>query len=211
MRVAGRRRMASNARDDVKQTRRSPRWHEGFEARLDGMLEVLGMDRSLPKPPDSVLRRPEFAPWWRCDTKRGRLAKYVGAYPAEVGIHKDALMDVVVHDLDPSRNQVLIRPVIAAIGYRAVHERLIDRLEGGSYVEQVGAVKAWYWAQPTTPHTVTHAFDYEDQDPDTAAQYAGWLELVPRWREACRRALEACVDPHRRAYLNDFIANSTKL
>lgn len=129
-------------------TTQNSQWYDEFEAALDGVLAVFLPERRLPEPPAHVARRPEAAPRWRTGQKRGALAKFLRAHPAEVRNHQDALMHVVVRDLDASFNEFLILPIIAAVGHRAVHEAIIEYMAGGSFTEQVGAVQAWYTAQP---------------------------------------------------------------
>lgn len=53
-----------------------PHWYNEFETCLDAMLGVLNVDCSLPEPPAYVLERPESAPRWRTNQKRGRLSTF---------------------------------------------------------------------------------------------------------------------------------------
>ncbi|MEY9858850.1 hypothetical protein ABH935_004473 [Catenulispora sp. GAS73] len=143
--------------------------------------------------------------------KRGALATHLRDHPAEARIHLPALMDIVVHDLNPSFNEILIRRIVAAVGHRPVHEGIIERLERGTFAEQVGATYAWYSAQPGRHYLSSTAFQRGEPTPRSALRYTEWQELLPRYREAGRRAVARCGDPERRACLSELTANSSEI
>jgi hypothetical protein len=116
-------------------------------------------------------------------------------------------MDVVVHDLNPSFNEILLSPIIAVVGHHAVHEAIIERLEDGSFLEQVGAVHAWYTAQPGLHYHAPSDRGRGDPTPDSAVRYTQWLDLLPRYREACRRAVAGTGDRGQGEYLAERITS----
>jgi len=62
-----------------------PQWHDEFEAHLDRTLDLLGVERSLPKPPDSVTCRRAVQ---ECRDPRQReylRARIGGSLPPETG------------------------------------------------------------------------------------------------------------------------------
>lgn len=187
-------------------TTQVPQWYDEFESVLDGMLGVLRPDWRLPEPPAHVAQRPEAAPRWRTNVKRGALAKHLRAHPDEIRNHQAALLHIVVHDLNASFNEFLILPIIEAIGHRAVHEAIIEYMAGGSFTEQVGAVQAWYTAQPGLHYRTPRDRDRGDPTEDSALRYSEWLEVLPRYRAACERAIERCDDSQKREYLKEITA-----
>jgi hypothetical protein len=189
-----------------------PEWYDEFEALLDEMLGILRPEWRLSgEPPSYVVDRPTGMSRWRTNQKRGALASRLRDYPAEVSIHLPALMDIVVHDLNPSFNEFLIRRIVAAVGYRPVHEGIIERLAHGTFTEQVGATYAWYQAQPGLHYHSSGDFHRGQPTQDSVLRHTEWLELMPRYREAGRRAVERCSDPRRRACLSELTANSSEI
>jgi len=189
-----------------------PEWYDEFEALLDEMLRILRPEWHLSKdPPARALDRPAYMSRWRTNQKRGTLASHLRDHPAEVRIHLPALMDIVVHDLNPSFNVILIERIVAAAGYRPVHEGIIERLEHGTFTEQIGATYAWYSAQPGRHYLSSTAFQRGEPTPHSALRYTEWQELLPRYREAGRRAVARCDDPERRACLSELTANFSEI
>lgn len=119
-------------------------------------------------------------------------------------------MHVVVHDLNASFNEFPILPIIDVVGHRAVHEAIIEYMDGGSFTEQVGAAQAWYTAQPGLRYHAPGDRDSGDSTEDSALRYSEWLEMLPRYREACQRAVERCADPQKREYLREATAWSAR-
>lgn len=56
------------------------------------------------------------------------------------------LLRVVIYEADPSFTQDFLTPALRAFGHRKVQEALQQYLEQGTPREQVGALRAWYWA-----------------------------------------------------------------
>lgn len=136
---------------------------------------------------------------------------FVTIRPRSRSKHLPALMDVVVHDLNASFNEFLILPIITAVGHRPVHQGILERLERGSFLEQLGAVAAWYTAQPSWHYRTPDDRDRGDPTPDSALRYSEWLELQSRYREACRRAVERCENPQQRDYLRKRTARFSQI
>lgn len=102
-------------------------------------------------------------------------------------------------------------PIVAAVGYRSVHEGIIERLEHGTFIEQIGATRAWYQAQPGLHYLSSDDYYRGEPAPDSVLRYREWQELLPRYREAGRRAVARCGDPERRACLSELTANSSEI
>ena len=77
--------------------------------------------------------------------------------------------------------------------------------------EQIGATYAWYQAQPGLHYHSSDAYHRSEPTPDSVLRYREWQELLPRYREAGRRAVARCGDPERRARLSELTANSSEI
>ncbi|MEY9854484.1 hypothetical protein ABH935_000081 [Catenulispora sp. GAS73] len=186
-----------------------PQWYDEFEDHLDGMLAVLRPEWHLPEqPPAHAFNRPESMSRWRTNAKRSALGSHVREHPAQARAHLPGLLDAVVHDLNASFNEFLILPIIAAVGHRPVHEGIIERLARGTFIEQLGAVAAWYTAQPGLHYRSADDLRRGEPAQDSVRPYTEWLDVLPRYQEACRSAVERCDDPERRAYLSRRVAAS---
>jgi hypothetical protein len=191
----------------VNESAGRPLWYGEFEELIDAILPTFRPDWRLPDPPAYIVNRPELQPHWRCNRKRSALHVALRANLSGIRAHKDALLHLAVHDLNPSLNRFLILPIIEALGHPAVHMAIIGYLENGTFVEQLGAMKAWYTAQPGLHYRTMESFDHGDPTIESATQYADWTKLRTRYRQACQRAIEKCTDPKLRSQLSELAAS----
>lgn len=107
----------------------APLWYPEFEELLDRLLPAFCPEWRLPGPPANVADKRDLLLKWRCNRKRSALGAALRYDPAKVRANRDVLIHLAVHDLNPSFNRFLISPIIAAIGYREIHEAIIGYLE----------------------------------------------------------------------------------
>ncbi len=115
-----------------------------FEPLLDELAAIFcpGHDLALSPPWSAGSGR------WRCEVKRLAIGRSAGQDLAAVREHAALLLRAVVHDQCRIGNRQLIEPVVAALGYREVQERLISYVEIGTDVEKIGSAMAMYLARP---------------------------------------------------------------
>lgn len=180
-------------------------WGEEFERLLDEGLAVFRPEWSLPSAPARISERPDHYLGWRCNRKRQALANALGRDPEIVRANRSMLLRLIMHDLSSSFNRFLIEPVGKAIGLHDVHEAIIDFMANGSFVEKIGAIRAWYSAQPGLCYPAVQSHDKGDPSSASSAEYADWMALRPRYEDACRRAVATCADPEVRHRLAEEI------
>ncbi|MEU5992239.1 hypothetical protein ABZ806_24985 [Spirillospora sp. NPDC047418] len=170
-------------------------WGVEFEALLDAALAIFCQRWNPPSAPEKIAVDPVHNLAWRCNRKRTSLVASLGERPELVRANEALLLRVAVHDLNPSFNRYLIDSIAKATGLNGVHNAIIDYLENGTIVEKFGAVRAWYSAQPGLHYPTVHAYDEGTPSVASSVAYGDWMELWPQYKEACRRAVQSCVNP----------------
>ncbi|MCF2526141.1 hypothetical protein [Yinghuangia soli] len=120
------------------------RWMRSGEL-LDEVLALFAPNWTYPPEPPGF--EPEH-PLVRCNVKRTFLADVLLADLDGVREHADLLLLAAVHDTCPDGVRRLVDPLVAALGYRTVHDALIGYVRTGTPEQQEGARMAWYWAKP---------------------------------------------------------------
>jgi hypothetical protein len=85
------------------------------------------------------------------------------------------LLRALVHDQCRSGIRQVVKPLVAALGYRPAQEALISYVEAGTAAEAIGAAMAWYWARPTLVYLGTAS--WRRRQP-TADSKAAWDSLA---------------------------------
>jgi hypothetical protein len=178
-------------------------WGPQFEDLLDAALATFSSQWRLPDAPARIADSPDHHLGWRCNRKRMALVAELAVNSATIRVNRSLFLRLIVHDLNPSFNRFLIEPIVNALGVADVHDALIHYVENGTLVEQFGAVRAWYSAQPGLHYPTTQAHDSGDPSLGSSLAYSDWMALWPRYEEACRRAVRSCTDPAVRAQLVD--------
>lgn len=170
-----------------------------FELLLDELAAILcpGQD-----PLATFHLGPAASAYQRCQAKRSAIGRAAGQDLEVIRGHEDLLLRAAVHDQCRSGIRQLVRPLVAALGYRPVQEALISYVETGTDAEAIGATMAWYWARP--PLVYRGRANWQRRQP-TADSEAGWeslADLRTRYRHACLRAFLARHDPQVRFALS---------
>lgn len=137
----------------------------------------------------------------RCEVKRLAISRAAGQDLPLVRAHASRVLRAVVHDQCRSGIRQLVDPLIAALGYRPVHEALIGYLEGGSEAEMIGSTMAWYPATPPLRYTKA---GWEQREPtaESKAQRDAVADLRHRFRHACLHAFVVRDSPELRFALS---------
>jgi hypothetical protein len=125
--------------------------------------------------------------YMRCEAKRLAISRAADRDLPLVRAHASLMQRAVVHDQCRSGIRQLVDPLIAALGYRPLHEALVGYLERGSEAEMIGATMAWYPATPPLRYTEG---GWERREPTAASkgERAAVADLRHRFRHACLRA-----------------------
>jgi hypothetical protein len=180
-------------------------WPRFFEPLLDALLPIFRPDLAPAVTPPSSDRLDDRR---RCSGKRSRLAEGLRDAPAElVREHAGPLLNAVLHDLNSSHNVLLIDPLVAVLGRRAVQEAIITAVETGTIIEQSAATMAWYAAQASAHFPTVDAFERGEATPESRAAIDVVADLRTRYRDACLRALASCRDPRTRERLSHSMSS----
>jgi hypothetical protein len=168
-----------------------------FEPLLDELAAVFCPGQDLDARPEGRVE----SRYVRCEVKRLAVSRAAGRDLPLVRAHVSLMQRAVVHDQCRSGIRQLVDPLVAALGYRRVHEALIGYLERGSEAEMIGATMAWYPATPTLRYTGS---GWKRREPTAAskAQREAVADLRHRFRYACLRAFVTHDSPELRFVLS---------
>jgi hypothetical protein len=142
-----------------------------------------------------------FVAYWRLNAKRTQMARVMREQPDVALAVADQVLDAIVHDGDVSFNRQLIEPMLEVIGRRAVQRHLITAIENGSPLQQVCAVRAWYWSQPVLVYESSEALRTRRPTEASQAEDHEVADLREPYRAACLTAFVACEDVATREWL----------
>lgn len=165
-----------------------------FERRLDALLARLCPDWAPPTLPDEYAGNQRFVAYKRLNAKRMQVAGRLRERPDIALAVADQVLDAIAHDEDVSFNRQLIEPMLATIGRRAVQQHLITVVETGSPLQQVCAVRAWYWSQAVLGYDSSEALRTRRPTSESQAQDNEVVDLRERYRMACLTAFVDCDD-----------------
>ncbi|MBM0226686.1 hypothetical protein [Micromonospora sp. ATA51] len=174
---------------------------EPFERRLDALLARLCPDWAPPALPDEYAANPRFVAYNRLNAKRMQAAGRLREQPDYALSAADQVLDAIVHDEDVSFNRQLIEPMLATVGRRAVQQHLITVVETGSPLQQVCAVRAWYWSQAVMVYESSEPLRTGRPTGASRARDDEVADLRGRYRAACLTAFVDCDDAATREWL----------
>jgi hypothetical protein len=102
----------------------------------------------------------------------------------------EPLVRAAIYEPDPSFNQQLVEPAMAAFGRRRVMLALLDYLGNGSNPERAGAANAWYWTLPS----LVYIGGSRTPTPESVANARQYNDLLRRWHETALRVFVADED-----------------
>jgi hypothetical protein len=162
-----------------------------LEPLLDGLATIFcrGQDVTATVTDEAVSR------YSRCERKRATIGRAAALDLDLVRTNAGLVLGAVVHDQCRSGNRQLIKPLVAAVGYRPVQEALIGYVDYGTDAEAIGATMAWYWARPGLVYLGTANWERRQPTADSKAAWDALADLRTRYRHACLRAFLARDDP----------------
>jgi hypothetical protein len=173
-----------------------PERSAAFEPLLDELAAFFRPDQD---PPATFHLGPAASGYQRCEAKRSAIGRAAGKDLEAVRGHAPLLLRAVVHDQCRSGIQHLVKPLIAALGYRQVQEALISYVETGTDAEAIGATMAMYWAQPLLSYS---NWDRREPTAESKATRDSLADLRDRYRQACLHAFVARNSPDARFALS---------
>lgn len=170
-----------------------------FELLLD---ELAAIFRPVQDPLATFRLGPAASGYQRCQAKRSAIGRAAGQDLEAVRVHEVLLLRAAVHDQCRSGIQQLVKPLVAALGYRPVQEGLIGYVETGTGAEAIGATMAWYWTRPPLVYLGTANWQRRQPTADSKAAWDSLADLRTRYRHACLRAFLTRDDQQVRSALS---------
>lgn len=106
--------------------------------------------------------------------------------PAQEELFAPLVLAGILHP-DPSSNQRLVDPAVAAFGRRRVKRALLAYLRDGTAPQRAGASRAWYW----TLVPVTYLPGEDEPTAESLAEYDAYADLEREWQETALRVFVA--------------------
>jgi hypothetical protein len=171
---------------------------EDVQDLLDGLIQQLcpGWECVLPERLEANHARHELIA-----AKRMQVARALQRSPDQTLALAEQVLAAIVADEDPSCNRQLVEPLVAAVGRRAVLAGLLSYVQSGSPAQKAGAVRGWYWAQPTVVYASSADFRARRPTLSSRGEADEVADLRRLLRTACLTAFLTTEDAQVRAEL----------